>query len=301
MANYSEIKDDLIENTTKYLKSIAMDLMVVAVALAYVFYQMVSLETTQLNPLILIAQALVGIIAGVVIKQALGENGFSKGYNSTKWNTEEEKYNETCAKANNYIDERLDNFYLTIEKEKKANYRRNHLQAVRLKYQHWFNDNGDYIGDEQKFNQLTRRQKYMVKKCIRVRIYVLNLFSEYANSDEQDTKKEKTDKTQRFNNMTRNTLSAVLIALLGAYFVPIINGWSWASFITATLQVSLWTIFGVIQLYQNYNFVVQDRVAILRKKKELILRFIKGCENNQFLQSPYSLVDDNTDRKSLVA
>ena len=286
MALYN-IKEEMIENTTKYIKSIAMDLMVVVVALAYVFYQMVSLETTQLNPLILVAQAIVGIIAGVVIKQALGENGFSKGYNSQKWQEEEDKYNSTCLLANNYIDERLDNFYLTLEKEKKANYRRNHLQAVRLKYQNWFNDNGDYIGEEKTFKKLTFRQKLMVKKCIRVNIYVLNLFSEYSTSSEQDTKREKTDKSQRLSNMTRNTLSAVLIAIGGAYFLPVLNGWSWASFIMATLEVSLWTIFGVLQLYTNYNFVVQERVATLRKKKELILRFVKGCENNQYLHSPY--------------
>ena len=286
MALY-DIKEQVIENTSKYLKSIAMDLMVVLVALAYVFYQMVSLETTQLNPLILVAQALVGIICGVIIKQALGENGFSKGYNSIKWQEEEDKYNETCLLANNYIDERLDNFYLTIEKEKKANYRRNHLQAVRLKYSNWFDDNGNYIGLDKDYNRLTHRQKLMLRKCIRVRIYVLNLFSEYSTSAEQDTKKEKTDKSQRFANATRNTLSAIAIALLGAYFVPIITGWSWASFIMATHQVSLWTIFGDIQLYQNYNFVVQERVATLRKKKELILRFIKGCDNKQFTHSPY--------------
>ena len=286
MALY-DIKEQVIENTSKYLKSIAMDLMVVLVALAYVFYQMVSLETTQLNPLILVAQALVGIICGVIIKQALGENGFSKGYNSIKWQEEEDKYNETCLLANDYIDERLDNFYLTIEKERKANYRRNHLQAVRLKYNNWFDDNGNYIGMDRDYNRLTHRQKLMLRKCIRVRIYVLNLFSEYSTSAEQDTKKEKTDKAQRFSNATRNTLSAIAIALLGAYFVPIITGWSWASFIMAVLQVSLWTIFGVIQLYQNYNFVVQERVATLRKKKELILRFVKGCENKLFTHSPY--------------
>ena len=285
--NLFEAKEELIENTTRYIKSIAMDLMVVVVALAYVFYQMVTLETTQLNPLIVVAQALVGIICGVVIKQALGENGFSKGYNSRKWQEEEDKYNETCGKANDYLDERLDNFYLTLEKEKKANYRRNHLQAVRLKYSNWFDDNGNYIGLDKEYNKLTSKQKRMIKKCVRVKIYVLNLFSEYATSDEQDTKREKTDKSQRIGNMTRNTLSAVLIAIVGVYFVPIINGWSWGVFISATLQVALWTIFGVVQLYTNYNFVVQEKVATLRKKKELILRYIKGCESNQYLHSPY--------------
>lgn len=286
MALY-DIKEEMIENTTKYIKSIAMDLMVVLVALAYVFYQMVSLETTQLNPLILITQSLVGIIAGVVIKQALGENGFSKGYNSSKWQEEEDKYNDTCALAIDFIDERLDNFYQVVYKEKLYNFRRTKLQGVRLKYQSWFDDNGNYIATEEQYKKLDFRQKLAVKKCLKVRIYVLNMFSEYSTSIEQDTKKEKTDKSQRLSNMTRNTLSAVLIALAGAYFIPVISGWSWGSFVMATLQVSLWSVFGVIQLYQNYNFVVHERVAILRKKKELILRFVKGCNNNLYSHSPF--------------
>jgi FHS family L-fucose permease-like MFS transporter len=61
----------------------------------------------------------------------------------------------------------------------------------------------------------------MLRKCIRVHIYVLDLFSEYSTSAEQDTKKEKTDKSQRFSNATRNILSAIAIALLIiAIFMP---------------------------------------------------------------------------------
>ena len=52
--------------TSRYIKSIAMDFVVVIVALAYIFYQMITLEPTNLNPLVLIAEAIMGIICGVV-------------------------------------------------------------------------------------------------------------------------------------------------------------------------------------------------------------------------------------------
>ena len=113
---FQEIK----EHPAKYIKSLAMDLVVIIVSLAYVFYQMIDLEKTDLNPLILIAEAIVGIICGVIIKQALGENGFGKGYNSDTWLTEEEKYNQSCALANDYM-ERVDLFYETVEKERDSN------------------------------------------------------------------------------------------------------------------------------------------------------------------------------------
>ena len=286
--------EELQNFTMRYIKTIAMDLIVVLVAIAYIFYQMITLEPTELNPLVLIAQAIVGIICGVVIKQSLGENGFSKGYNSKHWNEEEKKYNDACNNALPYI-ERVDNFYQFEEIDKKKNYRRQHLQEIRLKYDMWFDKDGYYIGTNEMFNKLDFRQKRVVKKCIKVRIYPLNLFSQYTISTEQDTKQEVTDKKQRGRNIAKNSISATLIAIIGVYFMPQIIGWNWGSFISATMQVSMWVLFGNIQLYTNYNFVVQDKVAILRTKKEIIKRFVSGCEKDLYLVSPYDIVYNNSD------
>lgn len=282
--------DDKLEElqglTSKYIKSIAMDFVVVIVAIAYIFYQMVTLEPTELNPLVLIAQAIMGIICGVVIKQALGENGFSRGYNSKIWVEEEQKYNDACNTANPYM-ERVDNYYQCEEIEKKRNYRRTKLQGIRLKYDEWFDGMGNYIGTIDNYNKLDGKQKRVLNKCIKVKVYPLNLFSQYSISSDQDTKQEVTDRIQRGRNIAKNTISATLIAIIGVYFVPLLNHWSWASFISATMQVALWVLFGIIQLYTNYNFVVQDRVSILRTKKENIKRFTVGCENGLYLVSPY--------------
>lgn len=286
---YENVVDELKSNPVRYIKSFAMDIVVVIVAVAYVLYQMVRLETTNINPLILIAQALMGIICGVVIKAALGENGFSKGYNSDFYRGEEEKYNNACNVALPYMD-RVDNFYQYEEIDKKKKYRLQHLQSVRLKYEMWFNENGDYIGDIEKYKALDRKQKFVLNKCIKVKIYVLNLFGQYEISSDQDTKKEITDRAQRGKNITKNTLSATLIAIIGVYFVPVLNAWSWASFFSSTLQVAMWVLFGVLQLYTNYNFVVQDKVSVMRKKKEDIKRFTSGCEKGLYLVSPYEKV-----------
>ena len=90
MINYEENLEELQGLTKKYIKTLAMDLVVVLVSLGYVLYQELIFEQTELNPLILLGKAAIGIICGVTIKQALGENGFSKGYNSKIWNDEEE-------------------------------------------------------------------------------------------------------------------------------------------------------------------------------------------------------------------
>lgn len=281
-----ELGDTLKELTGKYIKTIAMDLVVVIVAFAYVFYQMVSLETTDLNPLVLLAQSLMGIICGIIIKVSLGENGFSKGYNSQIWLEEEKKYNEACTNSVDYIDERLENYYLCKEIEKKELYRRKNLQAVRLKYSTWFDKEGNYIGTKEEVDKLKVYQKIVLNKCVRVKVYPLNLFSEYANTSEQDTKKEATDKTQRAKNVAKNSISAVLVAVIGVYFIPLFN-WNWASLIASTMQVSMWIMFGILQLYTNYNFVVRDKVAILRRKKEEMVIFVKNCDKGMYRQNPY--------------
>lgn len=278
--------EELKQNPLRYIKSFAMDIVVVVVAVAYVFYNMVTLEVNEINPLVLIAEAFMGIVCGVAIKQALGENGFSKGYNSNFWKEEEEKYNLSCNTANPYM-ERVDNFYLCEEIEKKRNYRRQHLQSARMKYDEWFDFEGNYIGKEEHFQKLTFHQKRELNKCIRVKIYIPNLFSEYSTATEQYTKKEMTDRKQRGKNMAKNTLSAVLVAFIGVYFIPMLNNWSWASFIGATMQVALWVMFGILQLYSNYSYVVEDKVAILKTKKEDIKRFTTGCENGLYTKNPY--------------
>ena len=47
--------EEIKQNPQRYLKSIAMDLVVVIVAVAYIFYNMVKLEPQNLNPLVLLA------------------------------------------------------------------------------------------------------------------------------------------------------------------------------------------------------------------------------------------------------
>ena len=283
---------DIKENPVRYIKGLAMDIVVIFVGVAYVFYQMITLEPTQVNPLVLIAEAIMGIICGVMIKQALGENGFSKGYNSKTWSEEYELYNSACNTANPYM-EKVGNYNLCKEIEIRRDCRRTILLGARLKYDDWFDYEGNYIGTEEALNKLERWQKHRLNKCVKIKIYVPNLFSEHSTALKEYTHKEVTDSVQKAKNLGRNTLSAVLVAIIGVYFVPMINSWSWASFISATMQVALWVIFGVLQLYTNYDFVVTTKVNLLREKKRLIKEFTTGCENGLYQNNPY----DNIKRK----
>lgn len=295
---YADFKENPVGFVKKYLSTFAMDLVVIAISLGYVFYQMVSLTTTEQNPWVLIGKGIVSVFCGVMIKQALGENGFTKAYNSKTWHDEEDKYNNACSDATEFAD-RLDNYNLVLEKEKIEHYRRVQLQAARMKYSMWFDHNGDYIGTDEEYEKLTRRQKRVLKKAIKVKVYPLNLFTPSAAASDKENRPEETDNGQRVKTFSSNTLTAILISAIGVYFVPTLLNWNWAEFIVAVAQVALWITMGVVQMYKNYNFVLQNRVNALKKRIQLLLRFINECKQGKHIRSPYA--NETYDRGTVTA
>ena len=272
-----------------FIKGNLINFIIVLTSLAYVFYNMVAIERTDLSVYECIAKAGVGIIVGFMIKQGMAENGFNYGYRSQIWVDSLEKYSKNCNMANPYI-ERVDNFYACEEIEKKKLYRRTNLMAARMKYDWFFDSEGFYKENPEQFNKLDRKQKRVLKKCIKVRVYNLNLFSEYENQINADTKREKTDKDQRQKMFGKNSLTQIITAVIGAYFVPLLTGWNWASFLTATIQVCIWISCGITQLYTNYNYVVIEKTNKLTRKSELIVKFTRGCEQGKYLADPYEEV-----------
>ena len=276
------------ERHKRNLKTAGLTTISILTGLIYVFYQMLTIEPTQLNPLTLIGSALVAIICSLTIKQVMGESGFNIGYGSDEWKREEDKYNDSCGTANEYMD-LADNFYAQEEIDKRRQYRRVALQGVRLRYIDWFDENGYYKGEQEKFDKLTRQQKKVVKKCIKVKIYILNLFSEYEIGMESYERKEQTDKMQRRKSLGKNAISAILISAFGVYFTFVFTNFDWGSFWASMIQVILWLGFGIMQMMNNYYFVVKDRVSILKRKKELIQKFIDGCKEHKYDANPYDV------------
>lgn len=284
MTHYEDEKKGKL---VKYIKDSIINIIVVGIALAYVFFQQVTLETQEINIAASIGQVALSLLCGIMIKQGLGENGFSKGYSSKVWTEELEKYNLACNTANDYM-ERVDNFYYCEEIEKRKKNRRAIMMGARLKYSDFFDEYEDFIGKD-KIKDLTRQQKVAIERCVRIKIYNLNLFSEYSSASTSDTHREKTDGQQRIKMAGKNSASAILIAMVGAYFVPVINGWNWASFVMATLQVCMWCGSGIMQLYTNYNYVCVDKVNKLKAKKELIGKFVFGCKQGLYTENPYEV------------
>lgn len=278
--------DNLGFKAFDFIKGNVLNIIVVLTSIAYICYGMVKIEATGLQPWEVITRGGIGIIVGLMIKEGIGENGFSKGYNSNIWKVAYEKYSNACNVANKYID-RVDNFYLAQEIELKKEYRRKTLMAFQMKYDWFFDGFGNYVENTEKYKKLDKKQKKALKKAIKVKIYNLNLFSEYAIGVEEATKKERTDKDQHLKMLGKNSITQIAVAILGAYFTFNWGKWNWGTFIATTIQVCMWIFCGITQLYANYQYIVIDKVNKLKRKSELIIKFQNQCENGYYLTNPY--------------
>lgn len=268
-----------------FIKNTAIDIVVALLSVAYVLYSMVEIHSSNLSFAECTLKSLLAIVVGLMVKQMLGENGFTKGYNDEKWSTELFKYNNVCNSANDYM-ERVDNFYYCEEIEKRKQYRKRLLMGARLKYDMFFDEKENYKEDSD-LSKLTKHQKKILKKAVKVKVYNLNLFSEYENDTTANIKKETNDKDQRMKNFSQNIFGHIVTAVVGVYFIVELNQWNWANFFSAIFQVFMWIAFGVVQLYTNYNYVVVEKVNKLKRKKELIQKFVSGCAKGMYLTNPY--------------
>lgn len=284
----------------KFIKGNLINFGVIAVGIAYIFFGLIDVQQTDANVWLILCDSSLGIITGLIIKQALGENGYGKGYSSKIWQEEIEKYNHMCNEANPYM-ERVENFYAWEEFQKTRAYRDLKLKGARLKYNDFFDKYGNYINEKeiisprQAFKRkklgtydkktmivLDAFQKRALSNAIRIKVYNLNLFSEYENGIMASIKKEVTDKVHKAKVLGKNSLTSILIACIGSYFtVQLIQNFDVAAFIFSILQVMLWVTLGIVQLYNNYNYIVIDKVNKLKTKKQLIKKFIDGCVNNE--------------------
>ena len=290
MVNYREKADNAVSSIKRNAKRILSDIVVIFLSLFYVFYNTLKLELTNKNPLILLVQSILAIVVGVMIKATLGENGFDRGYKSEEWHREKDRYEIKADAALPYID-RVDDFYEKQRIEKTAKNRKTRLSGCRMKYNVFFDENGDYIEHDiwtprQKKKHLKLghqlpesvivldlRQRLCLRKCINLKIYVKNMFSEYEVGLAFDEHKEKTDAMQRSHNLRKNILKSIAFALAGVYVVASF-AFNLGSMIMAIFQVLGFIAVGVLDALDNYYYITVEKVGILKTKEEDLTKFL---------------------------
>ena len=279
------------------IKSVAIDIVIVLVAIAFVFYGNLIFESKPFNPVEDLLDGLLTICVGLTIKLALAEQGMIKGYDSETYVQENEKYNQNCIDSLDYI-EYADDFTQEMVSDRKANYRKTKLQGYRLKYNDFFTENGEIkdviitkktkITSDKNYQLqpnefvLDRKQRKALDKCYKVSPKVMNLYSEYSNDNTNVNDKEITDLKRRESVALRNIVGTIGISLLGVYFAVKLGDWNWGEFILSCIQVCGFVAGGITQLYGNINYICRDKVAILREKSRRLSVFINKCKKGTY-------------------
>ena len=216
-------------NARKNLKTILMDIGIIIVSISYVLYQLLTLKPAELDPVTLTAETLIGVLAGLLIKMGLGENGFTRGYASDEWKKHKENYNKRADMALPYSD-KIDEFQERLKNERLYKIRKLYLSHYRLKYDDFYDSNGDFIErniispktkkkllDSAKTIPegtlvLDAKQKHALYKSCKIKVYVRELLNEYDSELNTYTHREHTDKDQRTKKLGKNILSAAIIA-----------------------------------------------------------------------------------------
>lgn len=293
MEDFRKTINDTISNAKKNIKTILMDIGVAAVSITYILYQLLILKPADVDPITLTAEALIGILAGLLIKMGLGENGFTRGYQSDEWKTHKGNYNKKADMALPYSD-KVDEFQEKLKFERLVKIRRLFLSHYRIKYDDFYDSNGDFIerdiitpkkkktllkkgiSKEEDFANyivMDRKQIRALYKSCKIKVYTRELLNEYDSEINTYAHKEYTDKDQRNKKLGKNILSAAIIATVGVYFVPL---WAFSieKFLWGIFQVALWIAFGILQLYDNYRFVTEDRASALDRKSQDLSKFL---------------------------
>lgn len=279
------------------IKSFAIDIVIVLVAVAFIFYGNLIFESKPFNPMEDLMDGILTIVVGLTIKLALAEQGMIKGYDSETFVEENKKYNQSCIDSLDYI-EFADDFTQEMIVDRKANYRKTKLQGVRLKYHDFFTESGEIIDivitkktkktsdkSYQKLDNefvLDRKQRKALDKCYKVSPKVMNLYSEYTNDNTNVNDKETTDTRRRQSVVLRNVVGTIGLSLLGVYFAVKIGEWNWGEFILSCIQVCGFVAGGITQLYGNINYICRDKVAILREKSRRLSVFINKCKKGTY-------------------
>lgn len=279
------------------IKSFAIDIVIILVAIAFIFYGNLIFESKPFNPMEDLMDGILTIVVGLTIKLALAEQGMIKGYDSETFVEENKKYNQSCIDSLDYI-EFADDFTQEMIVDRKANYRKTKLQGVRLKYHDFFTESGEIIDivitkktkrtsdkSYQKLDNefvLDRKQRKALDKCYKVSPKVMNLYSEYTNDNTNVNDKETTDTKRRQSVVLRNVVGTIGLSLLGVYFAVKLGEWNWGEFILSCIQVCGFVAGGITQLYGNINYICRDKVAILREKSRRLSVFINKCKKGTY-------------------
>lgn len=261
---------------------------VTLISLIYVANSLVTISKTGKSIYEIIGTGALSLIVGVLITGSFRAIGIRKGDESEKMTKTIELHSSVVEEITPGID-KLDAFCERENKRALKNIRSRILACAGIKYEECFDENGivkelellqaengaskDVLKVTKKRNK--QRQK-AYKKAVNIKVKPLlasNLTSEGVSADNPfdfgGSKKQYTKEKS-----ASDIFSKVLMALIfGYYSVSFAVNIDFASLIWNTLQIVMYIVGGIIQMYTSYMWIVDDYRGGIIKKIDYLQKF----------------------------
>lgn len=273
--------EDILNSTGRWFTKHISTIFAILISLFFIFSGTVDILPTKLGIKEQIIVAIINIIAGYSITKLIGEQGFTSAKNNIEFVEVRKSYESAVKNAIQYRSA-IDEFAKDKAKENLKATRINICESVGLYYYDIFDEEGNlkhdfditiYKSDKNYHKKVSR-----FNKCLKLKIQDTSVFSK-SGSSKFGIHKRKTEKQYRTKTYTVSAITKLVFGIgsVGVMFVWI--GFDLGSVIYSSMQIILWSAFGVIDRLKNYNFIIEE-IMPQYVDDELII--------NEFMSKPES-------------
>lgn len=270
MQNTEYVKDNLSYETNdnkviEFMKKYVLDFLIALVILIFLFKDLIEIEKSGKTLVEIIANSIVNLIVGQLIKNLFAEKGTNAGFMSPSYVRMNKRYGEEIDKCDSKLDQ-LDDFCDKKNEQRIIKVQKHILRPARIKYE-------DFMTKEKYDVCKNKTQEKIWEKAMNVKIQMItpeNLVSE-TDSRYEKGKKEESLKVHKAKNGAKGFIIAALLGVIFGYFVPALNNNALAGLLWNLVQVAIWLAFGIITYYQEYRYITVDySQRVLRKITYLV-------------------------------
>ena len=278
MENMTDDKVYIKEEENKFvefLKKNFLNFLIAIVVIVFLTKDLITIQESGKTVLEIIANSIVNLIVGQLIKNLFSQKGSNAGFNSKSYKKKIERYGEEIEKTDPYID-KLDDFCDKKNEQRIQKAQKHILRPARIKYEDFLNKTKEEVCRDKK-------QFKIWNKAQGVQIQIItpeNLVSETDPRYEKG-KKEESLKQHKTKEAILSLIIATLISIIFGYFVPELNKDALAGLLWNLIQVAIWLAFGIISFYQEYTYITVDYSQRILRKTTYLIEFNTTMRNEK--------------------
>lgn len=283
----NEKAKDFFQRTIGYI-------IVVFVAISYIATAFIQIEETGKSVARILADGIFSFLLGFCINRSFDLQGVMNGERDERFRASFALHGETVVKISPYID-KLDEWCAIKNKENLKVQRTRVLASEGLAYNNYFNEDGsakEFQIDEKKLqNKYLRKSEKKRIKCFDKALHLKPTPLSTGELTSECTKPQdpynfgRTKEQYEKQSSAFDIISKVAIAIIfGYYGVSLVQNFSYASLIWKFLQVTLFILIGIINMYSSYFFITGEyRGRIVKKISHLEMfdSYIKNLQSEE--------------------